>query len=531
MSIHLSESDSDEAPKEVVSKMPAPKDFHLVDPSAYDIPPPILPPSFHFKQTEARRIFLPPVSSHHTSLFPNTAFKQAPSVLPSTLSTKPKTTLKAFSQIVDQDLQEAYESFISEDLIGTLTDSAIFKGVVLVVILINSVLVGMQTSSYIEKRFATILSTMDHIFMTIFVIELALKFYHGFWTFWKVGWNIFDFLIVAVSLLGSSASYMSSGRVLRILRVLRAFRTLRSISILQGLQVIVQTILKSLPDMANIAGLLLIVMFIWSVIGVSLFGTDVPEHFGTIGEAMFTCFIMLTMDGWYDITKIHRERGLFFPTAIYFCSLILIGAFIFVNLIVGVTINNLLSEYKKIYAREKAQNRPLLMNHDEIIDLRDVIDISAIPPSLWLNQNHGSLPNFSNLDPDSLEKVFLTISVMERNIKEFSDGRKELKNIINVVKTHVKTEVVDFDGTATFKETDIESEEVGEEVGDLLSSLMRKETKDAAEQRSKIINQQKYALSKRKHMIDSMAEEQQRVERARQWMSGFNQKKAVKKLL
>ncbi|KAL0223620.1 hypothetical protein P9112_003010 [Eukaryota sp. TZLM1-RC] len=471
-----------------------------------------MPPN---KPNEPRRIFLPAqgISS------------QVLSSQPSAHSNKKAT--HAFSEIVEQDFQEAYESYVSEDLAGTLIQSSPFRGFVLIVIIINSILVGLQTNPSIEERFASTLSTVDSIFMTIFVIEILLKFYHGFWTFWRVGWNIFDFSIVAVSLLGSGASYMASGRVLRILRVLRAFRTLRSISILQGLQVIVQTILKSLPDMANITGLLMILLFIWAVLGVSLFGQEVPEYFGSVGEAMFTCFIMLTLDGWWDITVEMRDRpGLFGMTAVYFAIFITIGAFIFVNLVVGITINNLLGEYKKIYMRHIAENRSLIVEEEPNIELREVVDVSAIPSSLWLQQKNLKYLDLDNVGPELLEKYLIVIGVLERNISEFNSSKSEFDSILSTIKEFSKNDNIQI-GEDEEDEGNIEGldEEEDESVGDFLSMVIKKDNKVAEEQRRKVISQQKQAINKRRHMIESMAEEQVRVERARAWMSGVGYNK------
>ncbi|KAL0233035.1 hypothetical protein GEMRC1_011782 [Eukaryota sp. GEM-RC1] len=485
-------------------------DFHLIDPSSFGLPPVSKPDSLSVPET--RPIFLPSSTKHR--IFSS----EKPS------ATIPTKKTFAFSEIVDQDVQEAYELYISDDLVGRLIQSAAFRGFILFIILVNSILVGAQTSSSVEERFASLLSTVDSVFLTIFVIELLLKFYNGFWVFWKTGWNNFDFAIVAVSLLGSGASYMASGRVLRILRVLRAFRTLRSISILQGLQVIVQTILRSLPDMANIAGLLMIVLFIWAVLGVSLFGQEVPEHFGSVGEAMFTCFIMLTLDGWWDITKIHRERGLFGITAIYFVIFITIGAFVFVNLVVGVTINNLLSEYKKIYARHKAQNRFLIDEYNDESALRDVVDVTAIPATLWSSQEPSTLPSLETVTVDGLKRYLLTVSVLERSIAEFSESKKALTEIYDIVRSMDKNKVHSGDennnhddelDSETFSE---EEEEVG---GDFLSLAIKKQSQSAEQQRQKVIDLQRKVLNQRRAMMKNVAEEQTRVERARQWMDGY----------
>eukprot|EP00899_Mesostigma_viride_P016346 jgi/Mesvir1/24712/Mv26005-RA.1 len=180
---------------------------------------------------------------------------------------------------------------------------------------------------------------------------MGVKWAHDFKSYWRSRWNIFDFLLVAGSLLGAALSSLSSGPVLQVLRVLRALRVLRSIHLLAGLRTVVDTILVSVADMSNILILLVIMMFIWSVIGVSLFGHAVPQHFGNLGVAMYTLFVYLTQDGWVRI--FHDLDHMFASGFIYSVSFIIIGPFIFMNLLVGIIVTNLQEAYRgmKVVAR------------------------------------------------------------------------------------------------------------------------------------------------------------------------------------
>ncbi len=203
--------------------------------------------------------------------------------------------------MVDMDEDEKYARNVTEGLVGRLVESVQFRLAILFIIILNSILIGMQTDKTLSSRFTGVFSSIDSIFLTAFVVELGLKLYAGFWAFWRVGWNVFDMIIVAASLLGSSLTSFTSSRVLRVLRVIRAFRTLRTTSALQGPQIIVQMIIRSLPDIANIVALLLMCMFVFSVVGVTIFGDVVPEHFGNLTENMFTLFILTTQKGWFDV--------------------------------------------------------------------------------------------------------------------------------------------------------------------------------------------------------------------------------------
>jgi hypothetical protein len=230
--------------------------------------------------------------------------------------------------------------YIQVELLGGMLKSGTFRGLVLAVITMNSVLVGLQTDVDIERGHAALFFVLDFIFLTFFTVEIVLKWLADFSGFWRVGWNVFDFLIVSISLAGKGLSFMSSGRVLRTLRVLRAFRTIKSIRMVRGLQMIVSTVFRSLPDMGNIFMLLGIVMFIFAVAGVNIFGHDLPARFGSLHQAMYTLFIALTQDGWAQVFNELTEVGLHVVGSIYFFFFIMIGAFVFMNIISGVIVTN-----------------------------------------------------------------------------------------------------------------------------------------------------------------------------------------------
>jgi hypothetical protein len=400
----------------------------------------------------------------------------------------------AFDEIVDRDLDEIYETYMNDQLVGRLLESTVFRLTILLIIVLNSITVGIQTDERMERTLSAYWDAADNIFLTIFVVEILLKWYHGFFSFWRVGWNVFDFVIVAVSILGSGVSFVSSGRVLRILRVLRAFRSLRSISALQGLQVIVQTVLTSVPDMGNILMLLGIVAFIFSVIGISIFGTALPQHFGDLGVAMFTLFIAVTQDGWYDVFLDAEEAGLlrgdsfffffhffsrffflfifhFHPlnysshllspsltthlkrnhtppppkkknpqrsyvsAAIFFSIFIVLGAFVFANLISGVVVTNIQGAYHEAKLARRAANRKLRSHHlAQAPDERLWAPLKDVPLSVWEAQEPLEVPDFRGLTVDRLQSYLLVLAAQEDNLRERTELRSRLADIVRDVR-------------------------------------------------------------------------------------------------
>lgn len=207
--------------------------------------------------------------------------------------------------------------------------------------------------------------------LTVFVVEICLKWYYGFLIFWKVGWNILDFIIVVALLLGPAFQFLGSSRILRILRVLRAARSLRSISGLQGLSLVVQTVLQSLPDMFNIALVLCIILIVFAVAGITLFGQEIPNYFGDLGKAMFSLFICVTQDGWLNIFEAFKKAGetqpwILIAGMIYLILAITVGAFVFANLAVAAVVTNLEIAMKEIKAENKADDAQHYVEDEEV---------------------------------------------------------------------------------------------------------------------------------------------------------------------
>jgi hypothetical protein len=240
----------------------------------------------------------------------------------------------------DEDAPGSLMAYLRDELMQGMLSSGGFRMFMLTTIILNTVLIGVQTNVELEREYAWEFNAIDFVFLTIFSMEILFKWFRGFKLFWTEGWNIFDFVLVAISLIGSGLSFMSGGNVLRILRVLRAFRTIKSIRMVRGLQMIVTTVFRSLPDMGNIFLLLGIVMYIFAVIGVTLFKDYVPWHFGSLSLAMYTLFVALTQDGWAKVFSDMDNAGLTTQGSLYFFLFIIVGAFVFMNVISGVIVTN-----------------------------------------------------------------------------------------------------------------------------------------------------------------------------------------------
>lgn len=222
-------------------------------------------------------------------------------------------------------------------------ENQVFQNFILGVIVFNCVLMGLQTSAVLTAKCGDLLNLLDNICLGIFIVELGLKIIAYNKNFLKDGWNIFDTIIVLMSLF-SSMAFLSSLRIFRIFRVfrslkaLKSFRGFRMISSLKKLQVIIMAIVKSLPSIAWTGGLLLLVYYIFALMGVSFFGAAFPEWFGDLGKTMYTLFQVMTLESWsMGIARPVMEA---YPAAwLYFVPFVLISSFIVMNVVVGIVVN------------------------------------------------------------------------------------------------------------------------------------------------------------------------------------------------
>lgn len=231
-------------------------------------------------------------------------------------------------------------------------ESHFFQNLILAVIIINSIVLGLQTvPSLTQGTAGDILSVIDYICLGIFIVEMLFKMIaYRFFGYFKRGWNWFDFIIIILSV-ASGLPVFSSARILRVFRVFRSLKGLRGfkmVSALKPLQVIIGAIGKSLPGITWTAGLLLIIYYIFSIIGVTQFGEVFPDWFGNIPKAMYTLFQVMTLESWsMGISRPVMEA--FSYAWAYFVPFVLISSFVMMNVVVGVVVNAIseVSEMRK----------------------------------------------------------------------------------------------------------------------------------------------------------------------------------------
>lgn len=211
-----------------------------------------------------------------------------------------------------------------------LVEAPWFNHAIIVVILVNAITLGLETSPGIMARHGELLHRLDRVALAIFVVELLMRFAAYRLRFFRDPWRLFDLVVVGVSLLPASGAFS-------VIRALRVLRVLRLVSIVPSMRKVVNALLGALPGMGSIAALLLIVLYVAAVMATKLFGPISPGYFGDLGKTAFTLFQVMTMEGWADIARDLMAQA---PWAwVFFVVYILVSTFTVLNLFIAVVVN------------------------------------------------------------------------------------------------------------------------------------------------------------------------------------------------
>ena len=237
-----------------------------------------------------------------------------------------------------------------------LVESAAFQRFIVAVIIVNAITLGLETSSTAMAAAGGLLLALDRAALVIFVVELTLKLFVYRLRFFRSGWNLFDFTIVAITL-------APTGEGLQVLRSLRILRALRLVSVVPSMRKVVNALLRAIPGMSSVLTLLLLVFYVAAVMSTKLFGASFPDWFGTIGESFYTLFQVMTLESWsMGIVRPVMEA---YPLAwIFFVVFILLTTFAVLNLFIAIVVDSM----STVEHEEQEQTRELVsMDHDAVL--------------------------------------------------------------------------------------------------------------------------------------------------------------------
>ncbi|MBL6690744.1 MAG: ion transporter [Pseudomonadales bacterium] len=228
----------------------------------------------------------------------------------------------------------------------TIISNKIFEFFIIFVIMASALTVGAKTYN-ITPFWLQVLEIADIGITVIFVIEITIRFMatHPHSHFFKSGWNVFDTLIVTISLIPIDNTDMAL-----VARLVRVFRVLRMISIIPELRVLLNSLLKALPRLGYVMALMFIIFYIYAAVGSLLFEEINPVLWGDISIAMLTLFRVMTFEDWTDV--MYETMAVYGWSWAFYVSFIFLTAFAFLNMVIGVVVNVLEEEHAKMEAAD-----------------------------------------------------------------------------------------------------------------------------------------------------------------------------------
>ena len=212
-------------------------------------------------------------------------------------------------------------------------ETPLVRNAIMAVIVFNAIILGMETSATLMARAGGLIVMLDRLCLAIFVLELLAKMYARGWRFFRNGWNIFDFVIVGISLMPTAGG-------LSVLRALRILRALRLVSVAPRLRRVVEGFVSALPGMASVFLLMALIFYIASVMATKLFSSSFPQWFGDLGNSAYSLFQIMTLESWSmgivrPVMEVHPYAWAFFV------PFIMMTTFAVVNLLVGLIVNSM----------------------------------------------------------------------------------------------------------------------------------------------------------------------------------------------
>jgi len=252
-----------------------------------------------------------------------------------------------------------------QKLFQRIDKSKIFQSFVIAVIVVSALTVGAHTYS-LHPTVEFILNWMDVGITAFFLIELIIRFIasKGIKDFFSKGWNIFDTIIVLGSL------YPAAGSTMLLARLLRIFRVLRLVSMIPELRLLVNSLLKAIPQMGYIALLMFVIFYIYAAMGSMMFADINPVLWQDVSISMLTLFRIATFEDWTDI--MYETMAVYELSWIYYLTFIFLTAFVFLNMMVGAILEVMSEEHRN--ARElKADNNSLPATQGQVVELQTQI--------------------------------------------------------------------------------------------------------------------------------------------------------------
>jgi voltage-gated sodium channel len=225
-----------------------------------------------------------------------------------------------------------------------LRNNKIFELFVVSIIILSALLIGAKTYN-IPDGVMQLVKWLDLAITIIFLVEITVRFIaeENKKRFFHSAWNVFDTLIVVVSLIPIQDSEMAL-----IGRLVRIFRVLRMVSIIPELRLLLNSLLRAMPQLGYVLLLMFIIFYIYAAVGATFFAEINPTLWGDISISLLTLFRVMTFEDWTDV--MYETMDVYPLSWIFYLTFIFLTAFAFLNMVIGIVVNVLEDEN----AKEKA---------------------------------------------------------------------------------------------------------------------------------------------------------------------------------
>lgn len=212
-----------------------------------------------------------------------------------------------------------------------ILEGKLFQNTIIVLIILNAIILGLETSQTLMAQYGTLLKTLDSLILFIFILEIALRLFAYRLRFFTRPWSLFDLAVVGVALVPASEAFAA-------LRALRILRVLRLLSVMPTMRKVIEGLIAAIPGIASVAAIMLLFFYVFSVVGTHLFAATFPQWFGSLGDTMYTLFQIMTLESWsMGIVRPVMEQH---PHAwAFFVSYILVTTFTMLNLFIAIIVN------------------------------------------------------------------------------------------------------------------------------------------------------------------------------------------------
>lgn len=282
-------------------------------------------------------------------------------------------------------LQSRLESFV---------ESALFRNGITALILVNAVLLGLETYA-LPAELAGAFLIADKVIVYTFAAEILLKLFVYRLSFFRSGWNWFDLIVVTISLIPAAGPFA----VLRALRVLRLFRLF---SVVPEMRRVVVALGKAIPGMGSIMMVLGLIFYVGAVMSSKLFGGTHPQFFGDLGAAAFTLFQVMTLESWS--MGVARPVIADHPLAwAFFVPFIVLTSFAVLNMFIAVIVDSLQAKHfdEETERQAKATDERALLREEvtalrgEIAELKTLMMSGQAQPARTSPGKDGDTPQGS----------------------------------------------------------------------------------------------------------------------------------------